>query len=191
MEASTAAERPRTGAPPSSDAEPTLDARIDTAARGQGVDAAGEDALLAYYLGNAPAPNATASEDFTVELDDGRVWECTLASIEWAEWRESQEKATSAQTGLPDVYVQASYVVAYAMRRPMLGRMIARLRDAAGEDEDAKSRVPADGAAFLRGAFKKQAGTLLMLQRNVLRISKLDEDGGGGVKRREVEAGKL
>jgi hypothetical protein len=188
MEASTA---PQQGAkPPTPDEEPTLDARIETAARGQGVDGAGEDALLAYYLGNAPAPNSRSQEDFTIELDDGRVWECTLGSIEWAEWREAQEKATSATTGMPDVYTQASYVVAYATRKPLLGRMIQRLRDAAGDDEEALRRVPADGAAFLRGAFKKQAGTLLMLQRNVLRISKLDEDGGGGVKRKEVEAGK-
>lgn len=186
MEASTT--HPRT---PGADEEPGLDERMTTAARGGGVDAPGEDALLAYFLGNAPAPNAQASEEFTVELGDGREWTCKLAAIEWAEWRDAQEKSINATTGVPDVYVQASYVVARSIRSPKLGRMLQRIRDAAEGDPEALEKTPKDGAAFLREAFRKQSGSLIMLQRHVLRISRLDEEGSGGVKVKEVEAGKL
>lgn len=183
MEASTAVPRP-------SEDEPSLDDRLDTAARGGGVDAAGEDAMLAYFLGNAPAPGEKNQETLTVEIGDGREWTCTLKSIGWAEWREAQDKAINVSTGISDMYVQASWVVARATVNPKLGRMLAQIRDAAGTDEEAQKKVPSDGAAMLRSFFQKQSGSLIVLQRNVLRLSSLDEESGGNVKVKEVEAGK-
>lgn len=161
---------------------------IAAASRGAGVTPGEEDALLAYFLGDAPQPNAQEQRDFDVELGAGRTWHCTLRSIDWAEWQDAQKRAIDTSTGSLDIYAQASYVVARAMVRPLLGRMLEQIREAkqaAGADA---TTIPADGAQVLRQAFARQAGSLIYLQRKVLELSKLDEAGEGGV--REVEAAK-
>jgi hypothetical protein len=164
------------------------DELMDAAARGAGVTPAEEDALLAYYLGDAPQPNSKIQRSYTVDLGEGRQWQCTVRSITWAEWQDAQRRAIDTQNGNLDIYKQASYVVARGMVRPLLGRLVERVRDAASEGRIDPARVPADGAAYLERAFANQAGSLIYLQRKVLELSRLDEAGEGGV--REVEAAK-
>jgi monoamine oxidase len=174
MEAST---EPRTG-----------DDLIEATARGAGVTPPEEDALLAYFLGDAPQPNANTAKDFEVDLGDGRTWRTRLRAIDWTEWQDAQKRAIDERTGNLDLYKQASFVVARATITPLLGRMLERIREAkqtAGEDP---STIPTDGADMLRRAFAKQSGSLIYLQRAVIEISKLDEAGSGGV--REIEAAK-
>jgi hypothetical protein len=188
--AATTGEREPSSTPVDVPAPPARrgDDLIGAAASNAGMTAGEEDALLAYFLGDAPAPNAGAQKTYTVDVGEGRQWTCTLRSIDWAEWQDAQKRALNTATGTLDLYEQASYVVARGMVRPLLGRMLENIREQTGANGGDLSAVPSDGAAMLRRFFAKQAGALIYLQRKVLELSRLDEAGEGGVK--EVEAAK-
>lgn len=162
---------------------------MDAAARGAGLTATEENALLDYFLGDAPAPNSGEELDLAVtirrEERDGETipveWPCTVRAIDWGEWQDSQKRGVDSEGSL-DIFVQSSWVVARALKKPLLGAMLKRIQ------EEKPEAAPQDAAALLRRFFAKQPGSLIYIQRRVLELSKLDEMGQGGV--REVEASK-
>jgi hypothetical protein len=174
------------------DAETTdpVDGALDRAADGpESIRSASEDRqgdediLLDYFLGNSPRPGQTGRLTLEAEAVDGKVWRCTVRALEWAEWKDCETRARDKETGEFDVFVYSSWVVARALISPVLGPMLDRIKNEKGPDN-----APPDAAALLRRFFGMQSGSLIVMQRKVIEFSKLDEQGGGGVK--EVEAGK-
>lgn len=169
------------------------DELVDAAARGAGLTGTEENMLLQFFLGDAPQPNSTKTQEFAVDTGDGKEWTCSLGAVTWGEYRDATTRSTSSDDGTQDFFKEASYVVARATKKPLLGPIFAQVREARIAEnrdlpEDQARAVPEDAAHMLRIFFERQPGSLIYLRRKVLELSRLDEAGEGGV--REIEAGK-
>lgn len=158
------------------------DELLNAAAAGEKVTPIEHDGLVDYFLANGELPGDTKPVDLSVTLGRGaqaREFHCTLAPITWDEWQDARDRATDKDDKF-DVYVQSSWVVARALRRPQLGPTVTRLQ----RETD---NPPRDAADLLRRMFARQSGALLELAGKVLEISGL-QDGAASVK--EIDAAK-
>lgn len=156
---------------------------VDAAANGGGLTEAEHGDLLDYYLSNNELPGDADELSLTVELGhrSKRTFSCVVHPIDWDEWQDARQRATSEKTGRFDAFISSSWTVARALVTPKLGPTVARL-----QSEDPKG-APSDAAHLLRRMFAKQSGALLELSGKVLEISRLQDDANS-VK--EVEAAK-
>lgn len=155
---------------------------VDAAAVGGSLSPAENDDLVAYYLDHEELPGDSEPKDLTVTLGTGRkakVFSCSVHAIEWDEWQDARERATTSERF--DAYVSSSWIVARALVTPKLGPTVARLQ---AEKPDS---APENAAELLQRMFRKQSGALLELSGKVLELSKLQSDSDS-VK--EVEAAK-
>jgi len=173
MPAASAASRPQPV-----DDEPVEEVRggteglIDKAAGGESLADAEVDQLTEYFLGeNRVRPGEAKDDTKTLAVNLAPTGppvetQFTLHSISWEMWQTCQRSGTDRQRG-EDVVNQfkvASYAVAFATSKPDLGAIRTRI------PEDQR---PKDTAELLRDFFASQPGSLIDLQSEVLKLSRL------------------
>lgn len=175
---------------------------IDAAAAGKTLGDGEQADLLGYFLTNAGLPGDSTPD--LVEFTTGRgedarteVWD--VRRIDYDEWEDSRKRASDVAAGKFNASLQASWIVARALVRPNLGPAVLRQQEEAKAAADGmidgpegqRIRPPTDSAHLLRRMFARQSGVLMDISRQVLVISKLDDESQSAkIVERDVAAGK-
>lgn len=153
-----------------------LHAAIERAADGQQMTQIETDQLTEFFLGaNRKRPGEGVTKTLAVNLaadpespvKDELVLE--VRSISWEEWDQAQQLAqVKGPDGveITDGFIQSSIVGSYAIVKPDLAQLRARLPG------DADGKRP-DLGSMLRDFFRRQPGGLIQVQNVVLRMSRI------------------
>lgn len=161
---------------------PSREDALEAASTGKAVTRSMEDVLMGHFFGEEPAAGSADDDKLTLALEVGHGVEMsvTLRPLDWAEWRQAQEKSRG-EDGRLDEFFLASWTVAATIVNSPLGRIVDRMQ------RDTPDTAPTDAPALLRRFYRRKSGVLISAHVRLLELSGLSMTGGGV---REVEAAK-